>query len=93
MDERGMDGAPQVCLIKDGIVTTANAGDSRAAVVRVNDSGHLELHRLSVDHNTQNEDELTELSNAKLDVDDELLGSQPVNPSSGMHELSESCMA
>jgi serine/threonine protein phosphatase PrpC len=75
-----MEWVPQVCLLSDGIVTTANAGDSRAAVVRVNDSGHLELHRLSEDHNTLNEDELTELYNAKLNVDDELLGSQPVRP-------------
>jgi serine/threonine protein phosphatase PrpC len=79
-------GAPQVCVISDGIVTTANAGDSRAAVVRVNDSGHLELYRLSADHNTNNEDEMKALADAKLDVDDQLLGSDPVSPSSGMNE-------
>lgn len=66
-----------VCIVRQGKLVVANAGDSRAAVVRVNAFGQMELRRLSDDHNTDSAEELEALREAKLNQDDQPLGSHP----------------
>ena len=56
-----------LALIVNDKLYVANAGDSRAVLVRTLPNGTLEVEQLSVDHSVENEDELKRLEALGLD--------------------------